>query len=62
MTKPQDPDFKALRTCVHALLTSSSVAMLAANMRYLHDRFVLNPRVKDIERVRQNSAGEKEGE
>lgn len=47
--KKMDPDVKALRTCVRALLASSSERMLVANMEYLWDRFIIRrPPASDV--------------
>lgn len=43
MTKPIDPDLKALHGAVRALEGSSSMRMLQVNMDYLWDRFVEHP-------------------
>ena len=43
MTKKTDPDIKALRGAVRALMGSSSRRMLKANMNYLQDLFVDHP-------------------
>ncbi len=43
MTKPIDPDLKALRGAVRALEGSSSLRMLRVNMDFLWDRFVDHP-------------------
>ena len=46
MTKPLDPDLKALCGAVRAL-KGSTPRMLRANMNYLWDRFVLHPPKED---------------
>ena len=44
MTKKLDPDIKVLRACVRAIEKSSSNKMKEANVGYLYDRYVRNPR------------------
>ena len=43
MTKPLDPDSKALRGATRALDGSSSLKMLRANMEYLWDYYIAHP-------------------
>ncbi len=49
MTKRLDPDVKTLKACVRALLCSSSLRMLGANVEYLYDRFERRLGKRDIE-------------
>lgn len=48
MTKPLDPDIKALKGAVRALQHSSSRRMLKANMDYLWHRFINNAEQGDL--------------
>ncbi len=41
--KKIDSDISALEACCHALDRSSSRQMLAANLRFLWDRYLTNP-------------------
>jgi hypothetical protein len=44
MTKKIDPDIKVLRACVRAIKKSSSPKMQMANVEFLYDKYVRNPR------------------
>lgn len=49
--KNQDQDMLALKQCVKALDRSSSKRMLRANLEFLWDRYISNPKANKQEKA-----------